>query len=142
MNISYCVVITGVIVEYISTDKTINFLISFLGICLFFIAFWLRKLCSRTLGKFQSLQIEIRNEHPLIKKGPYKYIRHPWYLAIILELVSISLVCNAFYMLCYVFFIHIPVLLVRIYYEEKALIEKFGDSYIEYKREVKALFPF
>jgi len=142
MNISYSIIIVGSFIEYFSIGRTINFLISFLGLCIFIIAFWLRRLCSRTLGKFQSLQIEIRKTHQLIKNGPYRYIRHPWYLSIILEVLSITLILNAYYSLLYAFIVHIPILLVRVYFEEKALCGIFPDEYTKYKKEVGAFLPF
>jgi protein-S-isoprenylcysteine O-methyltransferase Ste14 len=35
--------------------------------------------CYRTLGKFFTFNLTIRNSHKLIKSGPYAYVRHPSY---------------------------------------------------------------
>ena len=142
LNISHSIIIIGAILEYILCERTIMFFIAILGLCMFFVAFWLRRLCSRTLGRFQSLQIEIRKTHRLIKNGPYRYIRHPWYLSIILEVLSITLIFNAYYSLLYLIVVHIPIILLRVYFEEKALSEIFPDEYAAYKKEVWAFFPF
>jgi protein-S-isoprenylcysteine O-methyltransferase Ste14 len=142
LNISHTIIIVGSILEYFVSGRKIIFSITILGLCMFVVSFWLRRLSARTLGKFQSLQIEIRKGHLFIKDGPYRYIRHPWYLSIILEVLSITLILNAYYILIYVVIVHIPIILVRVYFEEKALSEKFPDEYATYKKEVWAFFPF
>ena len=141
MTISHTVVIIGSIVEYFVIEREILFLVTLLGACVFIVAFWLRRLSAKTLGKYQSLQIEIRNNHRLIKEGPYKYMRHPWYLSIILEVLSITLILNVYYSFLFAVLVYIPILLVRVHFEEKAMIEILGDEYVEYKKELWALFP-
>ena len=141
LNISHAIIILGSILEYFVIGRQISFFITILGLSMFIVAFWLRRLSARTLGKFQSLQIEIRDTHRFINEGPYKYIRHPWYLSIILEVLSITLIFNAYYSLLYVVLVHIPIIFVRVYFEEKALSEKFPDEYATYKKEVWAFFP-
>lgn len=142
LNISHAIIILGSILEYFLSGRKIIFFITILGLSMFIVAFWLRRLSASTLGKFQSLQIEIRETHLFINKGPYKYLRHPWYLSIILEVLSITLIFNAYYSLLYVVIVHIPIILVRVYFEEKALTEKFPDEYATYKKEVWAFLPF
>jgi len=142
LNISHAIIIVGSILEYLVSGRKIIFFITILGLGMFIVAFWLRRLSARTLGKFQSLQIEIRESHLFINNGPYRYIRHPWYLSIILEVLSITLILNAYYSLLYVFIVHIPIILVRVYFEEKALSEIFPDEYTKYKKEVWAFLPF
>ena len=141
MTISHTIIIIGSIGEYFIIRGKFNFLVTLLGICMFIVAFLLRRLSAKTLGKYQSLHIEIRNTQQLIKDGPYKYMRHPWYFSILLEVLSITLILNAYYCLLYVFLINIPIFLVRVHFEEKAMIEIFGGEYQEYKKEVWAFFP-
>ncbi|KPJ57707.1 MAG: hypothetical protein AMJ42_04450 [Deltaproteobacteria bacterium DG_8] len=141
MTISHTLIIIGSIVEYLIIKREMIFLVTLLGIMIFVIAFWLRRLSAKTLGKYQSLHIEIRRTHQLIKNGPYRYMRHPWYLSIILEVLSITLILNAYYNFLYVVLVHIPIVLIRVHFEEKAMIEIFGDEYIEYKKQLWAFFP-
>lgn len=44
-----------------------------------------------TLGMFWSVDIYQMTEHPIVNKGPYVYIRHPNYLAVILEFIFLPL---------------------------------------------------
>jgi protein-S-isoprenylcysteine O-methyltransferase Ste14 len=141
MTLSHMVIIIGSLIEYFLIERSIIFVITILGLCIFIFAFWLRRLCAKTLGKYQSLHVEIRETHQLIKNGPYKYMRHPWYLSIILECLSIPLILNTYYIFLYAILIHIPVILVRIHFEEKAMIEKLGNEYLQYQKDIWALLP-
>ena len=71
------------------------------------------------LGKFWTTRIIVINK-PLIMTWQFKYLRHPNYIIVFLE---ISLVCLLFddFMALYVFsFINLVLICVRIYFEEKA----------------------
>ena len=70
----------------------------------------------------------------------YKYIRHPMYLGIILVYIT----STTFYTTT--FFINIICIIAYIeigsYYEEKSLIFKFKQKYIDYKAETFKYIPF
>ena len=76
----------------------------------------------------------------LITKGPYRFIRHPMYTAILLG--SVGLVINQFTWLRLAIVIALAiVLLIKLNWEEKMLLEKF-DAYKEYMKHSKRLVPF
>ena len=130
------------VIEYCIVDRTINYAITLLGVIVYFFSFFLRKWAIKTLGEFHSINIEIKEYHLIIKEGPYKYLRHPYYFSVMLELLGFPLVPNAYFSFCCSVFVYIPLVLVRLYLEEKAMIKKFGDEYLKYKRETKGLLPF
>ncbi len=71
-------------------------------------------------------------------EGPYKYSRHPLYLFTILFLLFRP-VMDIFYLtffLCIVAYFYIGSL-----YEEKKLIETFGEEYTVYRKSVPRIFP-
>lgn len=105
-------------------------------------SFVIRRKAIEALGKFWSLHVEIRPNHQLIQTGPFRWIRHPTYLSMILELVAGGLILNAFYTLCAVALIFLPTLIYRLKIEEKALVEKFGDTYRNYQDHTPALIPY
>jgi len=127
--------------ELLLVNRNINYYVSFSAFALYIAGmfFWLWAI--KNLNKYWSVDIEIRENHPLIKTGPYRYFRHPHYLFIFCELLGLPLIANAYYSLILISAIYIPLIILRIVYEERALIEKFGDAYIEYKKEVWGLFP-
>jgi len=83
-----------------------------------------------------------KKEHILITWGIYKYIRHPGYLGFLVFAVGTQIfLCNVistigFAAVLWYFFDR------RIRYEERTLIEFFGNDYIEYRKKTPTLIPF
>ena len=73
--------------------------------------------------------------------GPFAYARHPVYFSMILELLGIGLIVNAWIMLAVVFAIFVPTLFARVRIEERALLEQFGDAYGKYMQTTPAIVP-
>lgn len=71
-------------------------------------------------------------------EGPYKFSRHPIYLFSILFLLFRPEM-NLFYLTMFISFV--IYFYIGSVYEEKKLIDVFGDDYIEYKRSVSRIFP-
>ena len=75
----------------------------------------------------------------LITKGPYRFIRHPMYTAILLG--SLGLLINQFTWLRLAIVISLAiVLLIKLNLEEKMLSQKF-DAYKEYMKHTKRIVP-
>ncbi len=73
----------------------------------------------------------------LVTRGVYRYSRNPMYLGF-----TLCLVAWAFFMGSYVSFIGIPIFIwsittYQIIPEELALERLFGESFIEYKKQVR-----
>jgi methyltransferase len=76
-----------------------------------------------SLGPFWNTRIMVLPGAAPIEKGPYRYLRHPNYLAVILEFLLIPLLFNAFFT-CILFSLFNAFLLkYRISVEEKILID-------------------
>jgi protein-S-isoprenylcysteine O-methyltransferase Ste14 len=112
-----------------------------LGAAMSVAAFALRWAAIRNLGKFWSLHVEMREGHEFVTSGPFAYARHPVYFSMILELLGIGLMLNAWVSLIVVFLIFIPTMMARVKMEEIALVDKFGEPYRAYMREVPAIVP-
>jgi protein-S-isoprenylcysteine O-methyltransferase Ste14 len=138
---SYMVIFILSAVEFFWRRHGLKWPVSIAGLVLFVIALVVRLTAIRALGKFWSLHLEIRPEHQLVTQGIYQYLRHPAYLAIMLEVVSVPLVVNAFYTLMMTVGVYVPLLLLRWRREEKEMIGKFGEQYVEYCRRVPAFLP-
>jgi len=80
-------------------------------------------------------------EHKLITSGPYHLIRHPIYLGGILFGLSIPMISDSLYGFV-IMLIPIPIVLHRIRIEEKVLVSRFGQEYLEYARKTKKLIPY
>lgn len=106
------------------------------------VSFAIRRKAIAALGRFWSLHVEIRDNHEFVQSGPFRFVRHPAYFSMILELLALTLICNAFYTLLLIPLFFVPVLIMRIRIEEVALVEKFGDAYRTYQRTRPALVPW
>lgn len=105
------------------------------------ISFLLRRRAISALGQFWSLHVEIRENHQFVQSGPFRWMRHPTYFSMILELLSGGLILAAWFSLLIIPLFFLPVLAWRLCLEEKALVEKFGDSYRSYQKTTPALLP-
>jgi protein-S-isoprenylcysteine O-methyltransferase Ste14 len=138
---TYTLIVLASAIEFVTLRKEPVWWISAFGMVLHVSSVVLRKAAIRTLGRFWSLQVEIRSQHRLVHEGAYRFVRHPIYSAIILEVLSIPLVANAWCTLGFALVTHVPLVLWRMRCEEDALMEKFGEAYRLYQREVGALVP-
>ena len=104
-------------------------------------SFAIRRAAIRSLGKFWSLHVEMREGHEFVSSGPFAYARHPVYFSMILELLGIGLLVNAWITLGVVFAIFTPTLIARVRIEERALLAQFGDAYARYMQSTPAIIP-
>jgi len=96
----------------------------------------------RTLGKQWSLQARVLEHHELIRRGPYRIVRHPIYTGMFGMLIASSLVDGHWLGLIIASVVYYLGTVIRIRSEEKLLREQFGSQYEEYVREVPAFIPF
>ncbi|NIP39569.1 MAG: hypothetical protein GWO07_14705 [Candidatus Dadabacteria bacterium] len=74
-----------------------------------------------SLGKRWCTKIFVLSDSDLIKSGPYKYFKHPNYIAVIIELAIIPLLFSCYYTAIIFSILNIIVLRRRIILEEHAL---------------------
>jgi protein-S-isoprenylcysteine O-methyltransferase Ste14 len=82
-----------------------------------------------------------RTEH-LVVSGPQKYVRNPPYLGATAMFFGWGLVTDSTSSLVGVAFVLLWLRLVQIPFEEKELLEIFGDQYTRYSNQVPMLIPF
>ena len=94
----------------------------FIVLCILFALLQICRIwCLRSLGEFWNTKIIILPEAHVVAKGPYKWMRHPNYLIVTLEIVLLPLIFSA-YGTAFVFtLLNCLMLAVRIPIEEKAL---------------------
>ena len=67
--------------------------------------------------------------------GIYKYLRHPIYVGINLTLFGLLAACGSVFGMVYWAVVVLPLNWFRSREEEKALLEKFGDRYRDYREK-------
>lgn len=88
---------------------------------LFLIAQVARIWCLASLGKFWNTKIIILPGADVVKKGPYRFIRHPNYVIVTIELLVLPLLFSAYFTAIIFSLLNLWMLSVRIPAEEKAL---------------------
>ena len=134
--------IGGGILEYLLTDGRLGGPTFAAGVACGIASFLLRRRAIQALGRFWSLHVEIRDTHEFVREGPFRWVRHPTYFSMVLELLSAGLMLQAWGSLGVVSVIFIPALFWRVRIEEAALVAKFGPVYQAYQRSTPALFPY
>ena len=92
------------------------------------------------LGRNWSGEVRISPEHQLVQSGPYRYLRHPIYTAVLGMYCGTALVSGQ---------IHAPLALLvvtiaywrKIRLEERALAQTFGAAHEAYREKTWALIP-
>jgi protein-S-isoprenylcysteine O-methyltransferase Ste14 len=94
----------------------------------------------RNLGKNITDTVVTREKHALVTAGPYRWVRHPFYVSFLLGVVANSLVmANWFVFACGV--TAFILLAIRSRIEEDNLLARFGDDYRRYRERTGAFFP-
>lgn len=94
------------------------------------------------LGKFFTATIQIKDDHKLIVVGPYSIVRHPSYLGAWMTIAGTAIFLNSYIAFAFAFIGMGVSYYIRIKLEEKALVEVFGQQYLDYQKRVKRIMPF
>jgi len=93
------------------------------------------------LGTFYNSVLVVREDHQLIDRGPYRWIRHPMYSSALVGGLSLALIsANVVLLATFVLSLWL-VLHSRIPKEERMLREHLSERYGEYAQRTGALLP-
>jgi protein-S-isoprenylcysteine O-methyltransferase Ste14 len=92
------------------------------------------------LGKYWSGIITLKEGHKLIRTGPYRWVRHPIYTGMIIAAFGSALTASTGDGFAG-FAIFVAACVYKSRREEALLTGEFGDEYLQFKREVPAIFP-
>ncbi|MBF0443898.1 MAG: isoprenylcysteine carboxylmethyltransferase family protein [Oligoflexales bacterium] len=95
----------------------------------------------RHLGRNFSPTLYLHQKHDLVTTGPYRFIRHPMYTAMLMIVSGLFLLsANTIIGLFGIGTISL-IILVRTPQEERQLEELFGEKYLSYKKGTGYLLP-
>ena len=93
------------------------------------------------LGQNWSGTVTIKQDHKLIRGGPYRFARHPIYTGVIVGVIG-SAIARGEWRGLLALVIVFAALWRKLRLEERWLGETFGEEYTKYRAEVSALIPF
>lgn len=112
------------------------------SLAVFAFANFLRWWVIRTLANHWNVQVMASTSLGVVTSGPYKWIRHPNYLAVFLELLAVPLIYSAWITAIWGTLAHIAVLRWRIHVEETMLMAspRYRDAMGSKPRFLPGLF--
>ncbi len=94
----------------------------------------------RSLGKNLTDTVVTRREHALVTRGPYRWVRHPFYVSVTLFLAGCALAASNWFFLLFGAVV-LALIGIRTRTEEAKLEERFGEAYRAYKGRTGAFVP-
>jgi len=93
------------------------------------------------LGRNWSGLVTVKQDHELVRSGPYSLVRHPIYTGLLLGILGTAVAIGEWRALIAFALITIGFVL-KLRTEERFMSETFGEQYARYRAEVPALIPF
>ena len=94
----------------------------------------------RSIGKNLTDTVVTRRDHTLVTRGPYRWVRHPFYDAVALSVVANALVAANWFLLAGGI-LTLALIVLRTGREEERLVARFGDSYRDYTARTGRFLP-
>ena len=92
------------------------------------------------LGRNWSGVVTLKQDHELIRGGPYRLVRHPIYTGMLLAFIGSAMARDQWRGIAAVAIAWLA-LWYKLRVEERWMIERFGDAYRRFRAEVPALIP-
>lgn len=131
--------------EFFLSARALNWVLTSLGLILYFVAVRLRLWGQVSLGRQWAIHVVGQNKvakRRLLRIGPYQFIRHPIYFGIALDELALPIIFNTGYAILFVGLVNWPLLCVRLFLEEKKSRVLFKDKdYVQYQNDTGLFFP-
>ena len=108
-----------------------------LAICGAGLSIWARLILGENWSNFPSL----KQNHALIVTGPYRLVRHPIYTGLLIALLGSALQYGLIRSFLAVLSCAVG-LYLKVSVEEEFMVQRFGEAYLRYRRDVSTLVPF
>lgn len=96
----------------------------------------------RVLARFFTVDVNIQEGHELIRRGPYRLLRHPSYTGSLMTFLGFGLALGNVWSLLVLLAPVIVAFVWRMRVEESVLAEAFPTQYPDYALRTKRLIPF
>ncbi len=124
MAMMYIVMYIGAAVEFVLSPPGLPLWWILLFLIVFAFAKTLKFWAVSTLGEYWTMKLLIVPETKVVTGGPYRWVRHPNYVAVLLEIAATTLLGKSFITFVVVIFSFFIILWYRIKLEEKGLLSR------------------
>ena len=97
---------------------------------------------ARALGRQFRIDAGLNTDHELVMSGPYRLVRHPIYTSMLCVLTGTGFLITPLPMLLLSTLVFVAGTEIRLRIEDKLLTTRFGDQFLNYRRNVRAYLPF
>jgi protein-S-isoprenylcysteine O-methyltransferase Ste14 len=129
----------------LGADLGMNWSLIAIGVVLYGLSTWIafqhwRHLSIATMIGIPELSPDEQRRGKLLKDGIYRVVRHPRYLSAGLAVIALALFVDyvGVYVLIFLLF---PLGYPMLVFEERELVDRFGEEYRQYQREVPRILP-
>jgi protein-S-isoprenylcysteine O-methyltransferase Ste14 len=118
-----------------------SYLLPLVGIILIVCGLIVRWIAILSLKHQFTVDVSITKDHRIIRKGIYRFVRHPAYAGSLLSFLGLALSFSNYLSMGIIFIPICLAFLYRIRVEEDTLIKTFGNEYLDYCASTKRLIP-
>jgi protein-S-isoprenylcysteine O-methyltransferase Ste14 len=122
-------------------DYRLPVIVPWLGAVTMLTSLWLFWRSHADLGQNWSVSLELREDHQLVTRGVYRFIRHPMYASIWLWGIAQGMLLQNWLVGWSVVPVFAAMYFLRVHREEQMMCELFGEEYREYMRQTGRLIP-
>ena len=115
--------------------------IEWLAAAVVLVGLWVTLWARFALGRNWSGTVTFKQDHELIERGPYRYVRHPIYTGILFAILGTGL-CFGKLRDFIVLLVVLGAFWIKLKIEESLMCQQFPDTYPKYRQGTKALIPY
>jgi protein-S-isoprenylcysteine O-methyltransferase Ste14 len=93
------------------------------------------------LGRYFTVDVRVQSDQTVVDRGPYRWVLHPSYSAMILTFAGMGLALGNWLSLAMLVAVPTAGLIVRIHVEEQTLFDALGEPYRRYAASRRRLIP-
>src|ERR1041385_970484 len=110
---------------------------SILCVCGLVLCLWARAI----LGRNWSGTVTLKENHELIVRGPYRFVRHPIYTCLLAMMIATAIAQGHLAGILALVLVFIS-FWIKLLQEEAVMLKQFGKQYVDYQKRVKRIVPF
>jgi protein-S-isoprenylcysteine O-methyltransferase Ste14 len=113
-----------------------------IGIAVWYLGIFFRWYSIRVLGRFFTTDVAISQGQHVVKRGPYRWVRHPSYLGGLIAAIGFGMTMTNWLAMLLPAGCLAASYAYRIPIEERALVQGLGPDYSSYMQRTWRLIPF